>query len=106
MRLKKEITGGNLQPQLTVLVHDTWSDGAFQMCEVLSKYLVRFSIYRVDTTCDRNYDSEITGKICEPQLWLLLHETFSDGALQMCDFGWLYLGFTPLKLLRSCHGSQ
>ena len=41
-----------------ILVHDTLSDGAFQMCEVLSQYLEQIWSYRADTTCDRQTDAE------------------------------------------------
>ena len=49
-----------MQARVMFLEHDTSYDGAFQMCEVLLKYLKRFSSNRADTT--KNIERAITQK--------------------------------------------
>ena len=52
----------NIQSRVIVLVHDTLSECAFQMYKASSKYLLRFSSYRVDTILWRT-DGRTQGKI-------------------------------------------
>ena len=66
-------------------VHNTLSDGAFQMHEVLSKYLKRYLSYRAYTICKKKIKGRNSIKNMQATVMVLLHDTLSDKALQMSE---------------------
>ena len=64
-----------MQAGVTVLMHDTSSDRAFQMSEDLSKDLKRFSSYKEDTICDVKYSRGNNWGNMQIRVTILLHNT-------------------------------
>ena len=75
-----------------VLMHDTLSDCALQMYEVLLKHFWLLSSYRADTIL-RQADpwTEARGKNIHAIIMVIVHDTSSECALQMYEVSLKYL---------------
>ena len=65
-----------MQARVMVLVHHTSSDGAFQMCEALSKYLKSFKVVQWTRFVIKNNERKKENMLA--RVIVLVHDTSSD----------------------------